>query len=101
MNKHNKYKANNRHKVKAQNRALYVYHEPQECSIKNCDEIGERHHPEYDDTETIIWLCRKHHRQIHGFIKTECTIINCCNWSHAKGLCKNHYAQKFRKVQGW
>ena len=34
------------------------------CSIKGCNRLGEKHHPDYNNPLQIIWLCRRHHRQI-------------------------------------
>jgi hypothetical protein len=94
-----RYKDKNRNKITAQNRALYVHNEKQLCSIKGCEDVGHRHHEDYEKAEDIIWLCRKHHLEIHGKIRGTCTK---CDRPHvAKGLCKNHYAQKYRKEQGW
>jgi hypothetical protein len=93
-----RYKLKNKVKVKAQNRALYLY-ENQKCSIANCMEQGERHHPGYDRQDEVVILCRKHHLIIHGKVRGRCSI---CGLPQAsKGLCKKHYAQKYRKIQGW
>ena len=35
----------------------------QQCSVGNCQELGERHHDDYAKPYDIRWLCRKHH---HG-----------------------------------
>ena len=99
MNKWKRYKDANRNKVKAQNIALYKHDEQMPCSIKWCDEKAERHHPDYKKPEEIIWLCRKHHLAIHGKTRGKCSI--CDKPNHAKNLCKTHYAEKFRKEQGW
>lgn len=101
MNKHKRYKDKNREKISAQNRAYYLYRGKQICSIEECEEIAERHHPDYNKPSEVIFLCRKHHREEHGFIKNKCSVKSCGNLTHAKGLCKNHYARKFRKIQSW
>lgn len=36
------------------------------CSIKKCKIIGQAHHPDYDFPSEIIWLCVKHHIQLHN-----------------------------------
>ena len=88
-----KYKDDNKEKTKAQRRAYYVNAEPQTCSIKGCDSIGERHHPDYKLKEEIIWLCRKHHLIIHGRIRGKCNV--CDSPHYGKDLCKPHYMKKF------
>lgn len=46
-------------------KALSAYPNPQQCSIKGCAQLGERHHPDYAIPLDIIWLCRKHHVVLH------------------------------------
>lgn len=41
------------------------YPEKQPCGIKDCCELGERHHDDYSKPYEIRWLCRKHHRRYH------------------------------------
>lgn len=96
-----KYKDKNRHKIRAQNKAQYRFKEIQICSIKGCKEKGIKHHPNYNKPFEIIWLCEKHHLMVHNRNKPICLINGCKNFNHAKGLCKKHYAQKYRKEQGW
>ncbi len=31
-----------------------------------CKKQGETHHPDYDKPYEIIWLCRKHHKDVHN-----------------------------------
>jgi len=31
------------------------------CVIEGCEDIGERHHPDYDKPYEIVWLCKDHH----------------------------------------
>lgn len=93
-----RYKDKNKEKIKARNKARYVHRISQVCSIKECNETAERHHSDYKKMEDIIWLCRKHHKEIHGVVRGRCW---CGKDAHAKKLCKNHYAKKFRKEQGW
>ena len=94
MNKHKRYKDKNRDKVSAQNRAYWLHKMPEQCSIKGCFEIGQRHHPNYKKKEEIIWLCRKHHLLIHGKLKGKCS--QCDRPHHAKGLCNKHYMRLLR-----
>ena len=60
-----KFRINNPKKIRAQQLARYYIQERQKCSVEGCKEIGERHHHDYDRPLDIIWLCRKHHKQIH------------------------------------
>ena len=94
-----RYKEKNKQKIKAQNRAIYLYPNEDLCHIKGCFNKAERHHPSYQNPEKVIWLCRKHHMEIHGKVKGKCSV--CDKPQHALGFCKNHYAQKYRKEQGW
>lgn len=48
--------------VKARGISKYLYHDTQVCSIHECDNRGERHHPDYNKPSEIIWLCKKHHK---------------------------------------
>lgn len=82
-------------KKKAQNKARFLYKTKQECCIKGCFKIGERHHPNYDKPEIIFWLCKEHHLLIHGKIKGQCEV--CGKPQHAKNLCVKHYRQKQRE----
>ena len=58
------YNVNNLGKIKAQITARRVYPVSQICSVVGCNEISERHHPNYDKPLEIIWLCRKHHKEL-------------------------------------
>ncbi len=48
-------------------RVMANYHYPlaRICSIDDCNEVGERHHPNYSKPKEIEWLCLKHHREFH------------------------------------
>jgi hypothetical protein len=35
------------------------------CSIKKCKIIGQAHHPDYNKPLEIVWLCNRHHQQLH------------------------------------
>ena len=50
-----------RHKVSNAIRDGKLKRQP--CSI--CGKKAESHHPDYNDKLNIIWLCRKHHLEIH------------------------------------
>jgi hypothetical protein len=95
-----RYKARNKEKVRAQNAALYTHRGIGMCSYPDCPNKGERHHPDYTQPLTVIWLCRKHHRETHYHPPT-CQFFGCSSKTHAKGYCKKHYAQVFRREQGW
>jgi len=99
-----RYKNKNKEKIKAQNRALFIYPGEEVCNIKGCFHRAERHHPSYQSPEVVIWLCRKHHRLMHH-PPQKCLMVDnnvkCGLPSHAKRLCKKHYARMYRKNQGW
>src|SRR3990167_8478727 len=73
------------------------------------------HDKDYNDIENLTVLCRSCHMAHHratGDIRSaggrrgnspevKCKEDNCENFQHGKGLCKKHYAKKFRKKQGW
>jgi hypothetical protein len=82
----------------ARHRANELYKIPQVCSIKKCEEMGQRHHPDYGKPEDIIWLCEYHHKQIHKKYDSECLVDGCTNKHHAKGYCKAHYNKMKRGV---
>jgi hypothetical protein len=60
-----RYREKNWEKIKAQHIANKVYPIRQICSVVGCNELGERHHPDYDKPLKIIWLCRNHHKEYH------------------------------------
>lgn len=39
------------------------------CSVDGCKKRGERHHFDYNKPTEIIWLCRKHHVELHRQLK--------------------------------
>ncbi len=73
--------------------------------------------PEYNNEDNLTVLCRSCHMSYHrraGHVvprtytgrrgtreKIICSIEDCNNFQHGKGLCKKHYAKKFREEQGW
>lgn len=52
-------------RVKARSQANELYPKAQECIFKGCNELGERHHPDYTKGEDIVWLCKKHHNLLY------------------------------------
>ena len=79
---------------------------------------------DYNEKDNLTVLCRSCHMKLHrreGHIipplnpppinkngrrgKNKeivyCSIEGCLNVQHGKGLCKKHYARKFRKAQNW
>ena len=92
------YACNVRYRQKLKNKevivpAVSVFSEV--CSIKNCNKPAERHHPNYETPEHFVWLCREHHRAIHGKGRSDCLI--CGARAHAKKLCMKHYKQQWYK----
>lgn len=65
------------------------------CLVAGCKTIGERHHPDYSKPKEIIWLCKKHHEEIHHGDMT-CVIEGCGKKKMAKDRCNQHYKQ-YRK----
>jgi len=57
----NKSYYNHQDRAYARTMSHYYYPEGQVCSIKGCEELGERHHPDYSNPRDIIWLCKRHH----------------------------------------
>lgn len=37
--------------------------ERQPCEV--CGEKAEKHHPDYTKPKEVVWLCRKHHMELH------------------------------------
>ena len=58
-------KSYHKHKDRARARGIANYHIKgrEICSVHSCEELGEKHHPDYTKPLEIIWLCRKHHYQ--------------------------------------
>lgn len=53
--------AKHRDRQNARSLAHFHFRQRQVCSIKGCNELGERHHPNYSNPKEIIWLCKEHH----------------------------------------
>jgi len=65
------------------------------CSVPKCKFIGERHHPDYTQPNLIVWLCRKHHSEIHHKEIKKCSIGGCNKKHRARGFCISHYMDIF------
>jgi len=72
------------------------YPKRQLCSVQDCNEIGERHHPDYKQPKLIEWLCLAHHRRKHAKYLPVCSIIDCFNKHHSKGYCAKHNSRRVR-----
>lgn len=60
-----KYRKNNAEKYSCRYKAYCRYPVPQVCEIDGCDNLGERHHDDYDKPYEIRWLCIGHHKKLH------------------------------------
>ena len=78
------------------NKARYAHPDRKKCSIKGCNNLGERHHPDYSKPKEIIWLCKKHHEIIHQK-HIFCSTIGCDKKHYSKGLCIVCYKKNQRK----
>ena len=59
-----RYREKNPEKIKAQNISRQIK-DKQKCSVVGCNNIGEKHHPDYDKPLRVEWLCKKHHKEKH------------------------------------
>ncbi len=41
---------------------------PLPCQV--CGEKAEGHHPDYSKPRDVVWLCRKHHLEVHAMVAT-------------------------------
>lgn len=65
------------------------YPRPQACSI--CGDLnGQPHHPDYSKPLDVIWLCKKHHDQVH-YKPRLCTVEDCGQKHWGRGMCQKHY----------
>lgn len=60
-----KYRAKNRHKHRAQDKARYYIKIKKPCEVKGCKKIGHKHHEDYSKPLDVNWLCNKHHGKFH------------------------------------
>lgn len=37
-----------------------------QCSVEGCSVPGERHHPDYSKPLEVVYLCKKHHMELHS-----------------------------------
>lgn len=65
----------------------------EQCSRAKCGEAGQRHHPDYSKPLEIIWLCKRHHTDLHykSIPKQRCIIKGCKKKFKSRNLCTNHY----------
>ena len=42
---------------------------PQPCAKCGTTENVQRHHANYDKPKEIVWLCKKHHMELHGIFE--------------------------------
>ena len=64
---HRKWRANpdNKIKIQAHISANKKFKKLKICSISGCNNIGEKHHPDYSKPFDIVFLCTKHHKFEH------------------------------------
>lgn len=60
------WKKKNKEKIRAKNRACRIPMKP--CEMCGTEIDVHRHHPDYDKPMDIIFLCRTHHKRVHGRI---------------------------------
>ena len=54
-----------RKKFLARSKSRYHFKKRMPCEVAGCEDLGERHHENYDLPLNIRWLCRRHHRESH------------------------------------
>lgn len=60
-----KWRLKNRHKVNAKAKAGRYIKQKKSCEVKNCNEVGVKHHENYNKPLEVNWLCLKHHGVFH------------------------------------
>ena len=94
-----KYAKNNPEKFLAKSHVQYAVRTGK-LIREACEICGKKktdaHHPDYTKPLDVIWLCRKHHVELHCFLSTrikdrKCEIEGCSNEHRAKGLCSTHW----------
>ena len=83
--------------VRVQSLARYHHPTREKCSFPGCEEIGERHHPNYERPSVIIWLCKRHHEGVHHKEPHLCEVPDCGRKHWAKGFC-NYHLNQFRRA---
>ncbi len=52
-------------KMRARKNALKMF--PEACPCAICGDLeAERHHPDYSKPTKIVWLCKRHHEELHA-----------------------------------
>lgn len=41
----------------------------QQCEAENCGDIGHAHHDNYYEPLAVRWLCKKHHAELHSYLR--------------------------------
>lgn len=92
-----KFHQHNKEKVRKMQHFLYLARVAhpirQKCSHAECSLLGQRHHPDYRRPKNIIWLCQRHHDDVHQGKARLCKIKKCGNLHLAKGYCNKHWKQ--------
>jgi len=57
-------------KCRARAQANYLYPVRQVCEVEGCQELGQRHHPDYNRPGDIVWLCAVHDKAEHRRLLT-------------------------------
>lgn len=85
--------------IDAERAKVAKLHHPErkKCTVLGCTIIGERHHPDPDIYEEIVWLCKKHHEEEHHKEDRKCDTDDCDRKHEARGLCNMHYLRILRK----
>lgn len=60
---------NNKEKVACRYTARKYFKVRKKCCVEFCENMGERHHIDYNKPLEIIWLCHKHHKSLHAVQK--------------------------------
>jgi hypothetical protein len=97
-----RYKEKWKYQIKAEKIAQRLFPIRQKCFVKGCQEIGERHHHDYDKPREITWVCRYHHMELFHkkrsikIVKPKLCKV-CKEVATSFGLCNKHY-KVFKKI---